>query len=129
MWITEIFLIKSVDIYERTFQYSLRAIKLYEAVKQSRHSAGDVLCRQYLRSATSIGANVQEAQHAESKSDFIHKLSIARKEARESHYWLRLLCESEIVAPKRLAPLLQETTELIAVLTGIILSAKRKNVK
>ncbi len=79
-----------------------------------------------LRAATSIGANVEEAQSGETRADFIHKYGIAQKEAKESLYWLRLLAESGIVAQKRLAPLMRETEQLYAVITAIIVNAKRR---
>jgi len=82
-----------------------------------------------LRAATSIGANVEEAQSAESRPDFVHKYGIAQKEARESLYWLRLLAESGIVLLPRLKPLMKETEELFAVITGIILSTKKGSLK
>jgi len=85
-----------------------------------------VLGKQYLRAGTFIGANIEEAQSAESRSDFIHKYGIAQKEAKESLYWLRLLAESGIVARKRLVPLMRETEQLYAVVTAIIVSAKRR---
>ena len=85
-----------------------------------------MLGKQYLRAGTSIGANIEEAQSAESRSDFIHKYGIAQKEAKESLYWLRLLAESGIVARKRLVPLMRETEQLYAVVTAIIVSAKRR---
>jgi len=78
-----------------------------------------------MRAATSIGANIAEAQSAESTADFLHKCSIAQKEARESLYWLQLLDKSGIVAGERLRDLIQETHELIAIITSIILSARR----
>jgi four helix bundle protein len=112
------------DIRKRSYGYSLRAIKLYQALQQGKDGAGWVLGKQYLRAATSIGANVEEAQGAESRPDFIHKYGIAQKEARESLYWLRLLAESGIVPAQRLKPLMKETEELYAVITGIILNAK-----
>lgn len=76
--------------------------------------------RQYLRSATSIGANLEEADVAETKRDFIHKNRIALKEARESRYWLRLIVESGILPDSKMSSLIQETTELIAILTSIV---------
>jgi len=88
--------------------------------------AGRILAKQYLRSATSIGANIEEAQAGETRADFAHKLGVARKEARESLYWLRLLAESGIVPQTKLDPLLRETAELLAVITSIIVSAKKK---
>jgi four helix bundle protein len=114
------------DIRRRTYAYSLRAIKLYRALQEGKDGAGWVLGKQYLRAATSVGANVEEAQSAESRSDFVHKYGIAQKEARESLYWLRLLAESGIIALPRLRPLMKDTEELFAVITGIILSTKRK---
>lgn len=113
-------------IRERSFAYALRAIKLYQFLQARRNAVGWVLRRQYLRSASSIGANVEEAQSAESRADFIHKLGVAQKEARESLYWLRLLTESGSVPNTRVAPLLRETDELIAIITAIIVSTKAK---
>ena len=117
------------DVRRRTYGYSLRAIKLYRALQEGRDGAGWVLGKQYLRAATSIGANVEEAQSAESRPDFVHKYGIAQKEARESVYWLRLLAESGIVPLPRLRPLMKETDELFAVITGIILSTKKGSLK
>jgi len=114
------------DIRKRAYGYSLRAIRLYHALQECKDGAGWVLGKQYLRAATSIGANIEEAQAAESRLDFVHKYGIAQKEARESLYWLKLLAESGIIALPRLRPLMKETEELFAVITGIILSAKRK---
>jgi four helix bundle protein len=113
-------------IRERAFKYALRAIKLYQFLQEGKDGAGWVLGKQYLRAATSIGANIEEAQSGESRADFIHKLSIAQKEARESLYWLRLLAESKIVPSNRITSLIQETQELIAVITSIIIKVKNK---
>ncbi|MGO8734736.1 MAG: four helix bundle protein [Terriglobia bacterium] len=117
------------DIRERSFGYSLRAIKLYQALQQRKDGAGWVLGKQYLRAATSVGAIVEDAQSAESRPDFVHKYGIAQKEARESLYWLKLLAESGIISLPRLKPLMKQTEELFAVITGIILSAKRRGLK
>ncbi|HMD96907.1 MAG TPA: four helix bundle protein [Terriglobia bacterium] len=76
------------DIRKRAFRYSLRAIKLYRFLQEGKDGAGWVLGKQYLRAAPSIGANMEEAQSAETKADFIHKYGIAQKEAKESVYWL-----------------------------------------
>ena len=113
------------DIRERAYEYSLRAIRLYQALQSGKDGAGWILGKQYLRSATAIGANMEEAQSGESRADFIHKYGIAQKEARESMYWLRLLGASGILPPSKLAPLLQETEELTAIITSIIVKAKR----
>lgn len=113
------------DIRERVFHYALRAIKLYQTLEKKRDGAGWILGKQYLRAATSIGANIEEAQHAESRADFIHKFSIAQKEARESLYWLRLLARAGIVASERLGDLIQETEEIAAIIGAIIVSTKK----
>ena len=113
------------DIRRRSFQYALRAVKLYRYLDDQRDSAGRLLAKQYLRAATSIGANLQEALSGESRADFIHKYAVAQKEARESLYWLELMAESGLVPRSRLDPLIQETNELIAILTTIIVKSKR----
>ena len=113
------------EIRARTFAYALRAVKLYQYLQRKKDGAGWILGKQYLRAATSVGANVAEAQAGESRPDFIHKLGIAQKEARESLFWLRLLAESKIVGDARLRPLAKETEELIAVITAILVSCKR----
>jgi four helix bundle protein len=114
------------DIRERSFKYALRAIKLYQCLQEGKDGAGWIIGKQYLKSATSIGANVEEAQSGESRADFIHKYSIAQKEARESLYWLHLLAESGIVPNNRLIALTRETEELVAIITAIIVTAKQK---
>lgn len=115
---------KPWDIRDRVFQYALRAIKLYRATQARRDPAARTLGKQYLRSATSIGANIEEAQSGESRADFIHKNCIAQKEARESLYWLRLVAESGVLKKIQLDPLIRETNELISVITAIIVRAK-----
>lgn len=81
-------------IEERSFQFSIKVIKLYKALIAQKEF---VLSKQLLRSGTSIGANLHEAQAAYSKKDFAHKVSIASKEARETQYWLRLIDEGSLV--------------------------------
>ncbi len=114
------------DIRARSFTYALRAVKLYQHLQKQKDGAGWILGKQYLRAACSIGANIEEAQASESRADFVHKLGIAQKEARESLFWLRLLAESEIVARGKLKPLIRATEELVSVLTSIVVSTKRK---
>ena len=116
------------DIRERAFQYALRAIKLFQFLQKQKDGAGWILGKQYMRAACSIGANIEEAQSAESRADFVHKLGIAEKEARESLYWLRLTLGSGIVSTDKLAPLLTETGELIAVIASIIIKTKARRV-
>lgn len=82
-------------IVDRTFEFSLKIIKLYVDLKKEKEFT---VSRQVLRSGTSIGANVEEAEAAQSKKDFINKMSIALKEARETRYWTRLLDRSQFGA-------------------------------
>ena len=110
------------DIAERTVAYSLRIIKLYRALEKD--SVGRILGKQLLRSGTSIGANTHEAQGAQSKADFIAKMSIAHKEARESAYWLRLIKEAELIPANRLDDLADETSQLNKILAAILITAK-----
>jgi four helix bundle protein len=112
------------DICACSLQYSLRAIKLYQALQEAKDGAGWIIGKQFLRAATSIGANVEEAQAGETRADFIHKYGIAQKEARESRYWLKVLAQARMIPVQRLSPLMKETEELYAVITGIIRSAK-----
>jgi four helix bundle protein len=110
------------DICDRTRQFALRIIKLYRVVR--RDEIGQVIGRQLLRAGTSIGANVEEAQAAQSKADFRHKMSLALKEARETHYWLRLLSDAAVVPPARLTELLAEVDQLMRIIYTIIQNAK-----
>jgi four helix bundle protein len=114
------------DIRKRAYRYALRAIRLYQYLQKQKDSAGPIIGKQYLRAATSIGANIEEAQTSESRPDFVHKLGIAQKEARECLFWLRLLTDSRIVSSFRLKPLTNETDELIAVITAIVISTKSR---
>ncbi len=107
------------DLPERTFAFAERIVRLCVFLEQNGR-VSTTLATELLRSGTSVGANVEEAGSAESRRDFIHKYAIACKEARESHYWLRLLAASELITKERLDPLVTEANELIAILTTII---------
>lgn len=109
-------------ITERTVAFSLRVIRLYRELETD--GAGRILGRQLLRCGTSVGANVHEAQAGQSKADFIAKMSVAHKEALEVAYWLRLVKESGLVSPERLAPLEDEAQQLGRIIASILLSAK-----
>lgn len=118
---------KPYDIKQRAFEYALEAIKLYQDLQAQKDGAGWIIAKQLLRAATSVGANIEEAQSAESKPDFIHKYGIAQKEARESLYWLRLIQASSLQTGRRLEMMLKEADELIAIITTIIVNAKKNN--
>ncbi len=79
--------------------------------------------KQLLRSGTGIGSSLEEAEAAESRPDFISKNRIALKEARESHYWLRLIAATEMIPPARIQPLITEANEIVAILTSIVKKA------
>ena len=107
----------------KSYSFALRIVKAYKyliAVKKEF-----VLSKQLLRSGTSIGANVAEANQGQSRPDFISKLSIALKESVETEYWLNLLRESEYLTPEQTQSLLEECRELIRILTSSIKTAKR----
>ncbi len=112
------------DLTGRTFEFARRVVKLCQILDRTP-GVSRTLAHQLLRSGTSIGANVEEGQAAQSRADFLSKLSIARPEARETHYWLRLLAASEVVDESRLTELLDEADQLIAILTTITKKTKQ----
>jgi four helix bundle protein len=115
---------KPRDIVERTFNFALGIVRLSKVCGRGNATAR-TLARQLLRSATSIGANVEEAQAGQSRADFLSKYAIALKEAREAHYWLRLLLESGDCPAESGVALCQEAGELKRILAAIIVKAKQ----
>lgn len=113
---------KESILREKSYQFALRIIKLYKYIVAEKSEY--VLSKQILRSGTSIGANIEEANQAQSKADFIHKLSIAQKEAFETDYWLRLLRDSEYLTEAQAESLLIDCRELQKLLTASIKTAK-----
>ncbi len=111
------------DIRLRTFEFSVKVVELYKFLQYDRKEY--VLGKQLLRSGTSIGANVEEATAAQSKKDFISKMSIALKEARETNYWLRLLKRTGFIKKDNL---INESSEIMNIL-GAIIRTSRKNLK
>lgn len=107
----------------KSYNFALRIVKLYQFVCREKNEF--TLSKQILRSGTSIGANVEEASQAQSKADFIHKLSIAQKECAETHYWLRLLRDSQYLTEKQANSLLEDCEELQKLLTSSIKTAKK----
>jgi four helix bundle protein len=106
----------------KSFAFALRSIKLQRFLVEQREYT---LSKQVLRSGTSIGANIEESVHAQSRLDFIHKLSIAQKEACETNYWLRLFRESDILQPKLADSLIADCEELQRLLAASIKTSKR----
>jgi four helix bundle protein len=110
-----------LTIPERTFSFGVKIVKL--ASKLPKNSSGFAISSQIVRSGTSVGANVEEAQNASSKKEFIRGITIALKEARETHYWLRIIMESGLVE-RGLQPLLDENLEIVKILTSSVKNAK-----
>jgi len=105
------------DLEQRTKCFSLAAIKFADALPRNR--ASDVLARQFLRSATSIGANYREANRGVSRADFANKIGTVQKEASETQYWIELLMEAGIGARDSAQYLHKEASELLAIFTAI----------
>jgi four helix bundle protein len=113
------------EILEQSFAFAVRVVKLSQMLQKEHHEF--ILSKQLLRSGTSIGANVNEAQAAQSKKDFIAKISISSKEARESKYWLDLLVATNYldVTQVHVKTLLDDITSLIKILTSIIKTSQQ----
>ena len=107
---------------ERSYAFGLRTIKLYKHL--SGESKEYVLSKQILRSGTSIGANITEANRGESRMDFVHKLSIALKEADETEYWLNLLRDSDYITASQAESLLTDCSQLQRLLIASIKTTK-----
>ena len=112
------------DIVIRTFNFVVTVIQLCVKLDE-RPGVGRVLMSQILRAGTSVPANVEEAQAAQSKADFVSKMSIALKEARETHLRLRLLVPANVVPTTDLSSLIQEADEIKRIIGAIIVSTKR----
>ncbi len=103
-------------IQQRSFNFSLKAMELYKILIYQKEF---VISKQFLKSATSIGANIEEALAGESRKDFLHKMAISLKESREARYWLRILEESQIIE-KDYSVYLKEIEIIINILTKIV---------
>lgn len=117
---------KPQEVKVRAFTFALRIVKL-AAHLENRSNVGRLLGQQLLRAGTSVGANMEEAHAGQSRADFVSKCAIALKEAREAHYWLRLIAASDIVAADRVADLVTEADELMRIIAAIIVSTKRND--
>lgn len=110
-------------IKDKTFEFAKEIVYLYKDLADKKEF---VLSKQLLRSGTSIGANVREAEHAQSKADFIHKLSIALKEANETEYWIDLLFETGFMTEECFQKIKFKTVEILKLLISIINTSKNK---
>src|SRR6266446_1976088 len=105
------------DLEQRTKRFALAIIRFCSSLPRNREA--DVLGRQLLRSATSIGANYREANRGVSRADFVNKIGIVQKEAAETQYWLELLIDSGLANDQGPQELLQESSELLAIFASI----------
>lgn len=113
---------KNQDIRERSFDFALSTVKNCKRIKERYQEF--ILTDQLVRSSTSVGANMREARNAESKADFIHKLSICQKECDESIYWLELLMALLNEEKEQLLPIHDEATQLLKIIRTISLRTK-----
>jgi four helix bundle protein len=118
-------------IKDRSYQFALRIIKLCLWLRENKHfEISNQLLRSGTsigRSGTSIGANVEEALAGHSRKDFLHKMTIASKEARETFYWLRLLRDSEILNNEQSEEIILESEEIVKILTSIIKTGQKNS--
>jgi four helix bundle protein len=110
-------------LINKSFLFGVRSIKLYKILISRDHSLNSIY-NQLLRCSTSIGANIFESQSAPSKKDFINKLNISLKEAKETDYWLKLLKESNLLNDNEFQSISKDCIELIKLLTSIIKKSK-----
>ena len=114
-------------ILDKSFTFAVRIVKLYKHLCEDKKEY--ILSKQLLRSGTSVGANINEAQAGQSKKDFIAKMSIASKEARESKYWIDLLVKTEYlnIDDQHTKSLINDIEEIIKLLTSIVKSSKENS--
>jgi four helix bundle protein len=111
-------------IKKKSYEFAIRIVKAYKFLSSEQKEF--VLSKQVLRSGTSVGALVRESEHAESKADFIHKMSIALKEANETEYWLLLLHDTDYLDKKSFESIVSDCQEIIRILISIIKTSKKK---
>ena len=111
-------------IQNKSYTFALRIVKLCNHLQKNKREI--VMSKQLLRCGTSIGANVAESKHAQSRADFISKLTIALKEAAETDYWLRLLHSTDYLSDKEFDSIEKDIREIIAILTSICKKTKGK---
>ena len=107
---------------EKSFLFAVRMVNLYKHLCEEKREF--VLSKQALRSGTSVGAMVHEAEHSESKADFIHKMAIAQKEINETIYWLALMCKTEYLSDKAFESINDDAVELVKMITSSIKTVK-----
>jgi len=113
-----------VNLLERTKRFASLAIRI--SSRLPRNPAGFAIASQLVRAATSIGANLIEAQEAISRRDFLYKISISLKEAKETRYWLELILSSNLLLPSEVTPILRENEEIVKILVTILKKLRSK---
>jgi four helix bundle protein len=108
----------------KSFELAVRGVNFYKWLVAERKEF--VMSKQFLRSITSVGANVREAVNAQSKPDFIHKLSIAQKECDESMYWLEILKETDFISTIEFDSIYNQCNEVLKIIRSIIITTKKK---
>lgn len=111
-------------VRDKSYDFALKVVKLYKFLMENKKEF--VLSKQFLRSGTSIGANIRESEHAQSDADFLHKLSIALKEANETDYWIDLLHYANYLTEKEFSDLKKDINEILKLLVAIIKTMKEK---
>ena len=111
-------------VKNKSFDFAIRIVKLYQYLTTEKNEY--ILSKQLLRSGTSVGAMVRESEHAQSKADFIHKLSIAQKESNEILYWLELLTKTSYLDKIAFESIHVDAVEIIKSLTSIIVTIKKR---
>jgi four helix bundle protein len=117
--------VKEDELKQRTKQFALKVIKLVGLLPRSIES--QVIGKQLIRSATSVGANYRAACRSRSKAEFIAKLGIVEEEADESAYWLELIIEGGFLEPRNVEPMLREANEIVAIMAASRKSALKRN--
>jgi len=116
---------KESVLKDKSFRFAVRIVNLYRYLCETKKEY--VLSKQVLRSGTSVGAMVREAEHSESKADFVHKLAIAQKESNETLYWLELLHETKFISTKEYDSINTDAIEIIKMITASIKTAKKNS--
>lgn len=109
----------------KSFELAIRGVNFYKYLVSEKKEF--VMSKQFLRSVTSVGANVREAVNAQSKADFVHKLSISQKECDETMYWLELLKETDYISENEFNSIHQQSNEVLKIIRSIILTSKKNS--
>jgi four helix bundle protein len=110
-------------IKERSFKFAVRVVKLYKFLSVEKKEY--IMSKQLMRCGTSVGAMVREAEHAETKKDFVHKMAIAQKESNETLYWLELLKETDYLSENEFESIYESAKSIMSIITTIIKNTKK----